>query len=298
MIVLAHSGSGILQDFMKSHPDVTTPRGELHELFLGKGRAEPRQAVFMKRLKYLPIVLAQREFPFNSQNWKPRRPFPGWVKWHVDRILFEDRIKARDTTQNRFKAEGVKYTDAEIRNTRLAVKVTSGDTLLTEIFNEMYPDATFIGLVRHGFGVVESHIRRGSDLMTVVQRYNLYVKRLFEYKGKIPNFHLFRYEDIVMNPLGTAHQIYDACGLNPSKITKFRFVPKPVTTKDGEHKFMHEGVSSRETIIWYSPEELHNYFFEDLNINQAQRLSNEQKQTIVDIAGNNMQRLGYEFIDA
>ena len=61
-----------------------------------------------------------------------------------------------------FKTQDIKYTKSEIEMSRLVIKNNNGLVYCTELFFDMYPDATFIALIRNPIALYESHKRRNT----------------------------------------------------------------------------------------------------------------------------------------
>ena len=102
LVGLSRAGTNLVLNLLRSHPEVCSPRGETHEVFRGKP-TEPRGARAAKRLRALPIRLLQGRDPFHAGDWTPRRPWHPLTCRTVDRVLFGEKLRARDDSQNRWK---------------------------------------------------------------------------------------------------------------------------------------------------------------------------------------------------
>ena len=292
IIGFQHGGTSVLLNWLRTHPHVCSPWGETHEVFRGAGGGVMSKTFRLYKLAlYLPIVLIQREIPFHDRNWNIRRPMPNWLGRYVDWLIFKDKFRARGETQNRYKSEGIEYTEAEIAESRTLMKSTNGDIFSVDIFNKMYSDATFLGLVRNGFAVVEGHLRRNGTIEDVSHKYERGAQQLLEYSERLPNFHIIRFEDVLENPLQQFDHIYDLCDLDTREITKIRMITRPIITSTGHHEYVHG--TSRETMVWINPEEMTGFLDPSVTENQIRRLSPEQKEKIVEIAGDSLRQLGY-----
>jgi hypothetical protein len=152
IVAFAYGGSNLLLNMLRSHPDLCSPRGELNEVFKGK-LDEPLSTRLAKAARYLPCVIAERADIFGFNDWEPRRPFKRITQRIVDRVLFDEKLRARAKSQNYYRDENAVYTPQEIAAARLLSKNLGGLIFLTPVFSRMYPDATFFGLVRNGFAV-------------------------------------------------------------------------------------------------------------------------------------------------
>ncbi len=95
IVSFAYGGSNILLNLLRSHPDVCSPRGEFNEVFKGK-RDEPFSTRLAKKLRYFPCVIAEGRDIFGFNDWTPRRPFSPLTQRVVDRILFDEKLRAVD----------------------------------------------------------------------------------------------------------------------------------------------------------------------------------------------------------
>ena len=121
IVGFAYGGSNILLNLLRTHPDVCSPRGELNQVFKGKP-TESKATRFMKILRYLPIVFAEGEDIFRHNKWSPRKPLSAATQKRADKILFDEKLRARGVSQNLYQYEDVKYTDEAIRQSRLLSK--------------------------------------------------------------------------------------------------------------------------------------------------------------------------------
>lgn len=291
IIAFARGGSNILLNLLRSHPQVCSPRGETHEVFKGKGSWEPYQVRLVKALNYLPIRLMQKEDIFSIKHWGKRKIVSKTIQSLIDRLLFYEKMKALDRSQNYYKTEGVRYNRREIKESRLLCKNLDGLIFLTDMFYEMYPDATFIALVRNGFAVCEGHKRRGDDIAEIARNYESGCSKMIQDQKRIPNYHIMRYEDIIEKPLESLNEIYSCAGLDVSLVRKIRLETKPVIRSDGHHGFIHG--TNRKELVWYDADEFHRHFINDANSNQIERLSEEEKQTIVKFARESLSHFSY-----
>lgn len=206
IVGLSRGGTSIMLHILRSHPDVCSPRGETNQVFYGK----PDESIFgriPKILRYVPIMLRQREHVFSPHSCRERRPLSARSMEIIDRILFFDKLLATDDTQNRYRAEGIENTQDEIRESRILCKSIDGMAFTTPLFASMYPDATFFGLVRNGLAVCEGHIRRGSTATSYGRLYANVCGQIIADTNRLPNFHLIRYEELTLNTLDTIEQV-------------------------------------------------------------------------------------------
>ncbi|MCA9969918.1 MAG: sulfotransferase, partial [Anaerolineales bacterium] len=157
-------GTNILQQLFASNPRVRGLGVEVHELFYGRD-AQPVQK-WLRRLAAAPVVLATRQHTFWPYRFYPRRPLPAAVGRYVDLLLYLQK----QTAVVRTDGDGAPAW-AERRQARALCKCVNGVVLATPLFTTMYPDATFVALVRHGLALCEGFVRRGWSAQRAGQMY-------------------------------------------------------------------------------------------------------------------------------
>ena len=161
-------GTNLLMNLLASHPDITMLSGETHEVFFSK----PNNKIIDKAIRrffYLPVRIASGQHFFGKWCYEERNNIPGLLRHYIDLIFYIDKI---NNSNNEFKSEGVKYTASEIRNSRFFTKNMNGVVFACRRLSEIYPDATFISLVRNGFALCEGYVRRGWNAEKVGKMYN------------------------------------------------------------------------------------------------------------------------------
>jgi len=288
-------GTNIVLNLFRSHPDVCSPRGETHEVFKGKGRlrklAEPLPVYIKKRINYLPIINDQRQDVFDIDLWERRKKITDRSKNRIDRILYNEKILAREPSQNLYKEEDIEYTIEELKASRLLCKNLNGLIFMSDEFSRIYQDATFVALIRNGFALSEGHIRRGADAAEISRLYNIGCQKIIQDSKRIGNYHIFRFEDIINKPNEMFEKIYSCAGLDSSKVNKIRLEVKATMTKEGNHE-IPKGTVKKE-LKWYSLSEFHSYFKKEINENQINRLSQSQKDIIKQTACPSLEYFSY-----
>jgi len=290
IIGFARGGSNILLNLLRSHPDLCSPRGELQEVFKGKS-TESLYTKARKLMDYAPILLRERRDIFSLTNWKPRSGLTDSTKVKIDKVLFYDKFKATLPSQNLYKTESVKYTHDEIAASRLLSKNLNGLIFLTPELQKMYPDATFIALVRNGLAVVEGHMRRGYSLEEFSAHYETGCQQIIQDAKQYPNYHIVRYEDMIANPDPELANIYRIIDLDIELIKKIRLETKKVIGKDGSHDFRHQ--TSEKKVIWYDRQDYFKHFMPNANQNQINRLSQDQRDRIKEICKRSLDNFDY-----
>lgn len=302
IVGFARGGSNILLNLLRSHPGVCSPRGETHQVFKGiRWHREPPWTILAKRWRYRAIRRLEGRDVFDVDDWTPRPPFSPETRRRVDRILYEDKLKARSTNQNRFKSQGVPYTRDELAASRLLCKNLNGLIFLSEELSRMYPDATFVALVRNGLAVCEGHIRRGWEAERIARRYRDGAQRILEDAERLPGYHIFRFEDLLADPLGSLRAIYRAADLDLTEVRQIRLEDKPVVTGSGERRLLHGGgplalFTGRfrpKRLLWYDVDTFAEHFDPGVNRHQIRRLAERDRDVVMHHCGETLARLGY-----
>ena len=101
------------------------------------------------RLEGYKIVMMENRFVFRQWKFKEINPVNIETARYIDTILFNKKIKNLKDNEIKYKTSSVKYSPSEIKNTRLVIKNNNGLVFCTNMFSKIYPDAIFIGLIRH-----------------------------------------------------------------------------------------------------------------------------------------------------
>ena len=286
----ARGGSNILMNLLLTHPDVCISSGETHKVFKGT-KWDPNWRKIKKRLLYdYPIRILTRQDLFGVENLGNRNNVPEVLKKYIDRILYEGRFIANLSTHNKYKCPDIEYTYNELKKCRLLTKSLNGTVFTIDLFSEMYPDATFFGLVRNGLAVCEGHLRRG---YTAEYAGNLYAKvsrKMIEKSKLMENYHLVSYEEMVTDPHRFMLQLFKKARLDPNIVKTVRLQSKKIMNSNGERSRI---AGKNREVFWYYPSELKNQIKSDINDNQIKQLNNNDKEKFLSIAGDVMEELGY-----
>ena len=285
-----HGGTNLVLNLIRSHPEVGDANGELQELFIGKPE-EAWRTRLPKLINYLPIMLNERQHVFHLSSWKKRKAFKHSSQKQIDKILYQQKLNAKDPSQNLYKDKNEFYTDEEIISLRPVTKLLNGLMYLTDSFAMMYPDATFIALIRNGLAVCEGAHRRGNDISQIASYYEQGCQKIIRDSQALPNYHVFRYEDLMTKPVETIDQIYKVADLDLAKLTGIRLEVKPTMNKRGEH-FMPIGKNEND-LIWYDLKNVTNHLIPDVNSHQIKRLNAEQKTIIMNKCRSSLEYFNY-----
>ncbi len=281
----SRGGSNILWNYFLSHPDVCHPMRETLEIFKTK--------VLSNSWIGIKLLYIAKQDIFNQWNFKKRKPVNGSAKKFIDKVLFEQKLKNYYDEEMIFKTQDLKYTKSEIEMSRLVMKNNNGLVYCTELFFDMYPDATFIALIRNPIALYESHKRRNTPPAKSPQVFANYYKNIFkkmkEDSKKIKNYHLMKFEDLLLNPIGSLKSLYEKSGLDFRQIEKIRLKSKPFMNKYGTHetKFI------QNKHYWFSKNEIVEFLEPGVNDNQIAMLNSYDQKYIMDELHNIMDENNY-----
>jgi hypothetical protein len=279
-------GTNLLMNLVASHPDVCQLSAETHVVFYGRDRQPLKK--WLHRAAYAPIALAARQHIFWPYRFYPRNPLPGVVAAYVDLLFYLSKLSA---PRNRIADHSRRNTLAEIARSRLLCKNVNGVVLASRVFAAMYPDATFVALVRNGFALCEGFIRRGWTADRFGQMYQAVCQQMLEDADEYDSYRIVRFEDLVSSPVTTIDEIYELAGLDPRAVARYQLQAKKSMGTDGKRQYLF-GSRDRER-LWFKREELGGCFRTDINENQIARLSAEDKDIFCREAETSMRRLGY-----
>jgi hypothetical protein len=299
IVGFAFGGSNILLNLLRSHPEICSPAGETDELFKGKNKgpynlfpAEPLSNHIIKLLHYAPILLSQQQHVFSKGLWERRKDISERNKKRIDNILYYEKIKNLEKHYKRYNPEILSLNSLDqLKEKRGLFKNLSGLIYMSDLFSSMYPDAIFIGIVRNALAVCEGHARRGASLEKFAFKYEKACQQMIKDSEIIPNYRIFRFEDIIKEPCGELEHIYSFAGLDIKKVNKIKLEKKKVITEKGDHQLSKTGVFKE--LVEYNIEDFGNHFNKNVNENQIKRLSIEQKEIIKQYCKDSMDYFSY-----
>lgn len=282
----SRGGSNILWNMFLSHPGVCSPVQETLQIFSINIRS-PR----LEGLK--TVLLSKQLYLFNQWYFEERKVVADNVKRYIDNTLYNWKLNTINDGEMIFKYEDQKYNVEEIKNTRLVIKNNNGLIYLSKLFFELYPDATFIALVRHPFALYESHKRRRTKVSISPELfcdyYKTMVKKMIADASNIPNYHLVRFEDLVSDPVNSIKLIYKYSNLNFKALKKIRFKAKPFTHQDGSYG-THYNIGQH---YWVNMNEIEKMIDPNVNSSQIAMISKIEKRKILLLLKKIMEQLNY-----
>ncbi|MFW6047094.1 MAG: sulfotransferase [Candidatus Woesearchaeota archaeon] len=119
------------------------------------------------------------------------------------------------------------------KKARLVCKNLNGLVYLTDIFQEIYSDSTFICIIRNPLVLLESHLRRGANLEQFIDLFHHVRSKMITYRRRYSNYMIVKYEDIIDSPFKMMKKIYKFANLNLQQVKQVRFQLKSTVKSDG-----------------------------------------------------------------
>jgi hypothetical protein len=280
-------GTNILMRLISSHPQVRILGAEVHELFYGRD-IQPLQK-WLRRLTYTPILLSTRQHTFWPYRFYERRTLPTAVSHYVDLLFYLHKQVAHNPPYENGRA--IPQTWAEKGSARMVCKCVNGVVLATPLFAEMYPDATFVAMVRNGLALCEGFMRRGWSAQRFGQMYQTVGDQMLADARQLENYHVIRFEELVADPAATVQKVYGLAGLNVQDTEKFKLQAKKFMGQDGQRSYAFG--NQDKALVYAGLDELSGYLRQDVNDNQIARLAEADKTTFLREAQAAMSAFGY-----
>jgi hypothetical protein len=286
----SRGGTNILMNMILSHPKMAMPSGELNKVFKGGGMGDGFVRKQFKKTMYdLPIRILSGDL-FNRYSYINVDCKSNVAKKYIDFVLFVEKMMANHESHNKWKTEGVHYSKKELSLSRLVVKAHDDLLILNNMFREMYDDVKFVSIVRNGYALCESLMRRGWTAESAAKHYNFLANRILQ-ENKNKDFLLVKFEDVLNNPKKIINSIYCHLKLDLEEVKKFRFQHKAIATKNSS-KSINYGDYDRQ-VVWLDKKNIEFFFRKDVNHNQINRLSNDDKNIIKVEIDDVMKKLDY-----
>jgi hypothetical protein len=264
-------------------------------VFKGKGSIfRPKESVkniFHKLTCYSPIIALQRQDTFSIKRYSEPKKLTREGRLILDKILYDEKLLARDENQNLFVRQGLEYSDDQIKESRLFCKIVDGLIFFCRELHEIYPDATFVGLIRNPYALCESWMHRRKDIKTSIKHCKLIYERMLDDSREIPNYKIFHYEDLVANPIKVIKCLYNHTDLDLEVVDQFRMEIK----KDRNEEINSINICKRKEkkLVWYEKKKINDHFVKGANVKQIQRLHSAEIKLINRELSSLLQELGY-----
>ena len=283
-------GTTILTNILASHPDVCTV-SEIHHLFKGHSLTDTALRVLMKCVFHdAPMMALTGQDFFSPRSISPRKELSHLAQRFIDRVLYKEKLRSQNVFFNRFKHQDVEYSRQEIVSSRMVGKNVDGMIFVSDALDRMYPDATFIGILRDGLAVCESHLRKNRSAREIGMRYRVLGRKMQTDSRRFAHYQLIRFEDLMSDPIQSVRRLYDHAGLEFDKLRDVRMQIRRVIDEDGNHRLSG---GAEWDVVWSDLDGLASHFQKDVNQHQINRLSAADRDAFLKEAGETMELLGY-----
>lgn len=281
----SRGGSNILWNIFLSHPDVCSPIQETLQIF-GAGLTHATWE------GYLVALLSGQPRLFNQWHLQPPRPISRSVGRLIDSTLHKHKMKSVNDPDMGYKDEKQRYTVTEVAQTRLVAKNNNGLVFLSDLFCTLYPDATFVALVRHPLALYESHRRRRitHSPAEFAHFYNAIAGRMLADAARLDGYHIVRFEDLVSEPISWTKTLCAWAGLDFDKIEKLRFKAKAHMQANGRHTTSF--TTGRH--YWFALDEVHTILDPGVNSYQMSRVETTEQEQLLSLTATIAGHLGYD----
>ena len=284
VIGFQRGGTNILTNLLGSHPDTRFLGRETHMVFYGKSR-EPVSKWF-RRLAYLPLLIGARGHLFRPASLAERRGISPPLRRYADLLLY------RESMANLTSHPATNDSGRLAHERRLLCKNVNGLVFATPVFREIYPDATFVALVRNGLALCEGYTRRGMPPAVFGEIYKKVTERMLDDAARLTDYHVVRFENMISDPVGVIQDVYRRASLDVTAVGKYRLQAKQSMDRDGRRTYAFGGQQDRE-VRWFNASEIGSCFRQDVDASQIARLGHRERSEFLRVAGGAMERLGY-----
>jgi len=279
-------GTTLLMNLLASHPGVCRPDGETHEVLYGRP-SEPIKK-WVKRFFSLPVVITTRQLILWPKHLNERNAIPRFAMHYIDWQLYWSKLTAPvNRSRNGCAARSLR----DIARARLLCKNVNGVVLGTDLFRAMYPDATFVALVRNGLALCEAFVRRGWTAVDFAIMYERVCQKIIRDAERVDNYHVVRFEDMMRAPTAFIQEVYALASLDVGAVKRFRLRAKPSMDSGGVRKTTFGGADGE--VRGFGLDEIEGVLRKDVNENQIARLAEQDRQTFLKHAGRSMATFGY-----
>ncbi len=264
-------GTNIVYNILQSHPQVCSANDlEIGQILTQNYRIPSQKKIgyLIKRLKLAFYDLLNKKFILNSF-------IVNILGILVDYLFYIYKLKNFHNQYNRYKYENIPYSLNEIKESVLCLKSVNNDISLTRFLSKIYENIYFIGLIRNGYALCESWIRRGKTARISGQRYKRFCEMIIKDSKKIKNYKIIKFEDVLNNPFAEAKKLFKFTQLEPANLEKLRFKSKKVLTNQGIHEVKYGKLDSK---YWFNQESILNLFDPSINNIQIDLLSELDKK--------------------
>ena len=284
LFCFSRGGSNIFWNIFLSHPDACSPIFETLEIFR-TGVRNPTWA------GYRIAILSGQPRLFDQWKLTQRKSIAIHIQHFIDKTLYGLKLTTFTNEAMKYKYENEKYSLQEIETARLVTKNNNGLAFLSDIYLNMYQDATFFGLVRDPIALYESHLRHKitKSPEAFARYYNCLAGRMLADAARLKNYHLVKFEDILANPVSMIQKLYSLAKLDIHQLKKIRFRAKPHFMANGAHDTKYTAFRH----YWFDLENMYDILEPNINRYQINRLEANQQKRVAELTEKTRHKLGY-----
>lgn len=274
IVGLARGGTNITWNMVQSHPKVVSTIPELTTVIAHTQNTHLRNLAalaFGNPLVRLPII---RQL---AGNW-------------LDDLFFREKLRALDDLYAKQKYDSVDYTRQEVEDSILCLKALNRDMYIVDLLHKMYDEVFVINIVRNGYAVCDSWLRRGNAAKRNGWLYNHYTEYMFGLQERFPHVRFWKFEDVLNDPFKIAQEFFEFAELEPTQLDKIRLKVKSVIKKDGTRSTTYGASGSKH---WFSPETITDLIEPNQSAIQAKLLSDADRADFEYYAKAALEKLGY-----
>lgn len=270
----SRGGSNLLWNLLQSHPEVCAPRYEMGTIFRNH-----------QRLKFAKFIQIARKLGIINTSLLHRM---------IDLELYRHKMQTLSRDDNRYKYEDEPYAREEVKNSVLCLKSVDDDIDETDLLLEVYPGLAAVFLVRNGYAVAESHLRRGRPVAETAELYKRVGKKMSQYAKRTKKSMFVTFEEILSDPFSLSEKLYQFADLKPETLNKLRLKSKKVVNKEGRSE---PAFGEADRKYWFDRNSIQEIIVPDINQKQVSTLSPEQIRTFNEIAADTLIDFSYSVIE-
>lgn len=286
---IQRGGTNQILNVLRSHPDTFWPQGEFHEVFKSRGlRKDGWRRWLSRRQRYAPIRRGVGDI-FDPERKPSGTGLLAGARGEAVRAGLEDSARVNAPSVARYKQALADHGLIDPgKPDRMLCKVMNYNLLFAEDFHRLYPEATFVGVIRDGRGVCEGNTARGASVAAAAAAYDFVGSRLIELEKAGLPIRTWRFEDLLTDAATVAREIHAFCGLDAGSV-------RGVCLQDKERVTNDKGriVAMRKIDKFYTFEEMSRHMRQDANATSLSRLSPDVRDEVLERCKTILQHFGY-----
>ena len=268
MFGLQRSGTTQAWNLLQSQAGTLWPAGELHQILRPNSQLlkHQKRPVYTS-LQYLRVLSRSGDLLNFHKEIRPGRlaKHAEWLQQGLKRAISENTGQ-----RDRFR-HGLLH-DGEAPE-RLLVKVMNYGIALAPDILKIYPNATFIVVLRDLVAVCEGHLARGQDPETVLDLCYEFTERCESLMGLPAPVHAFSFEEYLGDPQKAALKLLAGAGFQTSRDDEIVIQDRIRVQDQANGHFRSESINRRLRI-----RELSDHVRRDVNDASRRRLGEEMER--------------------